>query len=415
MTKNLNATWSFSAGERGINRVRVAERSPGGTIFAAVTDPRTKRLIRRSLGHDDRERAKAYAEEQAAKIRKGVDDLTAGRVRLAAILDVYVTEVAPDRKNDQQRKRDDQHLDMWVNYLGANKDPTTITPADWSRFKRDRTSGAIDGRGRSVARSERRTVGPQTVLAALMWLRGALNWACAAIGPNGRPLLSRNPTDTDKKRSYKLPKEKNPARPLATIEQYEAVRSNAHRMTTRLGEDTYLVPLLDLAYHTGRRITPIRLLRYSDFKLKRTEKRPYGAIHWRPQNDKQGNAGTVAINADVRATLDAIMESRPGLGDAWVFPHPEKPDEPVTYWMASHWLVHVAGLAGLELPARWGWHSFRRGWATARKHMPAADVADAGGWLGPHTLEAVYQQADEETTLAVVLSPAHISDRVTTG
>lgn len=147
---------------------------------------------------------------------------------------------------------------------------------------------------------------------------------------------------------------------------------------------------MDLAYYTGRRIKPIRLLTYSDLRLDRTEKKPFGAIHWRAENDKEGNEGTVAI-------------------------HPERPDEPVPYSLAQQWLLRAVRYAGLRLPPRWGWHSFRRGWATARKHLPAADVAEAGGWLGPHTLEAVYQQADEETTLAVVLSPAHVSDRATGG
>ena len=49
----------------------------------------------------------------------------------------------------------------------------------------------------------------------------------------------------------------------------------------------------------------------------------------------------------------------------------------------------------------------RRGWATARKHLPAADVAKVGGWKqGSVTLLAVYQQPDADTTLAVVLAEA---------
>lgn len=38
-----------------------------------------------------------------------------------------------------------------------------------------------------------------------------------------------------------------------------------------------------------------------------------------------------------------------------------------------------------------------------RKHLPAPDVAVAGGWAGPETLPWVYQQADPETMLQVVL------------
>ncbi len=49
------------------------------------------------------------------------------------------------------------------------------------------------------------------------------------------------------------------------------------------------------------------------------------------------------------------------------------------------------------------WHAYRRKWATERKHLPDADVAAAGGWANPNTLRLVYQQADQETMLRVVL------------
>lgn len=48
---------------------------------------------------------------------------------------------------------------------------------------------------------------------------------------------------------------------------------------------------------------------------------------------------------------------------------------------------------------------FRRGWATARKHFPLKDVAEAGGW-NPNdtsTLSKCYVQNDEQTTRSVAL------------
>ena len=49
------------------------------------------------------------------------------------------------------------------------------------------------------------------------------------------------------------------------------------------------------------------------------------------------------------------------------------------------------------------WHAYRRKWATERKHLPDADVAAAGGWENTNTLRLIYQQADQETMLQVVL------------
>jgi hypothetical protein len=59
-------------------------------------------------------------------------------------------------------------------------------------------------------------------------------------------------------------------------------------------------------------------------------------------------------------------------------------------------------LAGVETQKGSLWHAYRLGFATARKHLPAADVAELGGWGGTETLEKVYQQANIGTMLAIV-------------
>ena len=71
--------------------------------------------------------------------------------------------------------------------------------------------------------------------------------------------------------------------------------------------------------------------------------------------------------------------------------------------MADKWLRRGEELAKLEPQEGSLWHAYRRGWATARKHMPDVDVARAGGWANPATPGASYQQADDETILRVVL------------
>jgi hypothetical protein len=68
-------------------------------------------------------------------------------------------------------------------------------------------------------------------------------------------------------------------------------------------------------------------------------------------------------------------------------------------------------LAGLP-HAEWsGFHAFRRKWATERKHLPTVDVAAAGGWTGTDTLVRCYQQADEATMLAVVMSVGELREQ----
>lgn len=95
---------------------------------------------------------------------------------------------------------------------------------------------------------------------------------------------------------------------------------------------------------------------------------------------------------------------------AYLFPNPTDPNKPITRHLARSWLLRAEKLAGLDPLKGSLWHAFRRKWATERKHLPAIDVATAGGWKGVETLQRVYQQADQETMLHVVLSPAQLRE-----
>ncbi len=403
----MPSKWAYSAGKWGENRIRVFERSRGGIIYAAATDRTNGKTIRVSLGHRDRERAKVYADRQAAKLREGMADINACRPTLGRILSAYLEQVLPLRKSDAQRDRDEQRRECWVNYLGRDKDPTKITPADWLRFQRERTSGAIDARGKTVPDEQRQPVRARTIIADCVWLRGALNWACDWQLPNGQPLLRDNPTS--RKGAFKLPQERNPRRVVASQERFEAIRSVARLVKCRGGR-TYLPELLEIALHTGRRISAICCLTYEDLNFKRSRSAPFGTIRWRSQHDKQGRETVIPINESTREALDAVLRDRPGIGGAWIFPNPDRPTEPLPRHLAQGWLKRAERLAGLDHVLGFGWHSFRRTWATSRKHLPAPDVAAAGGWKGPHTLMYVYQQPDAETLLSVVLEPAQVRE-----
>jgi hypothetical protein len=73
--------------------------------------------------------------------------------------------------------------------------------------------------------------------------------------------------------------------------------------------------------------------------------------------------------------------------------------------VAGAWLIKAEQLAGVEKQEGSLWHAYRRGWATARKHMPDVDVAAAGGWSDLSSLKRCYQHADEATMFAVVSRP----------
>lgn len=146
-----------------------------------------------------------------------------------------------------------------------------------------------------------------------------------------------------------------------------------------------------------------------------TDARPYGRLHKRAEVDKMGVGQWVPMSAAVRSAVLAVLERNAAIGDTSLFPSPHR---------AGSWTRHHAKdlLERAEAVARAAalkredtaaaaalapldgsdFHAYRRAWATARKHLPLKDVAEAGGWRSTETLLRCYTQVDEATMLAVV-------------
>ena len=122
-----------------------------------------------------------------------------------------------------------------------------------------------------------------------------------------------------------------------------------------------------------------------------------------------GRETIVPIGPEVRSALLRVLEGR-GLQRGYLFPCPTSADRPVTKTLAGKWLRRAEGLAKLEPQEGSAFHAYRRGWATARKHLPLPDVAAAGGWKGTVALQRSYLHPDEQTMLTVVLSGAELRD-----
>src|SRR5687768_16473438 len=61
--------------------------------------------------------------------------------------------------------------------------------------------------------------------------------------------------------------------------------------------------------------------------------------------------------------------------------------------------LRIRQLMTTHYPSR---HSFRRGWASARKHLPDVDVAAVGGWKDTATMKRCYLHAEPVGVLRVV-------------
>jgi integrase len=108
-----------------------------------------------------------------------------------------------------------------------------------------------------------------------------LNWACSQRILRNEPLLDRNPL-----RGVKLPREKNPKRPVESYDRYVKLMEVA-------GEIDWRLPLaLTLAESTGRRLSSILNLRRGHVDLDRL---PYGWLKFDAESDKIGREAWVPL------------------------------------------------------------------------------------------------------------------------
>lgn len=93
--------------------------------------------------------------------------------------------------------------------------------------------------------------------------------------------------------------------------------------------------------------------------------------------------------------------ANPRLGDAPLFPGVTDVTKPIRKHVAAHWLHRAETLAGLPRLEGGAYHPFRRLWASERRHLPAQDVAAAGGWKSLTVMRTAYQHADAATMYSV--------------
>lgn len=320
---------------------------------------------------------------------------------LQELVRTYIDNETP-RKGAQERAGDLRRAELWLRVLGPTRDPSTVTRKEWLRFQDTRASGAIGARGHPVLRGQRRAVRARTVQADCIWLGSVFRWARGWRTERGDFLLESDPL-----RGCRAPRERNPRRPVATAERYRAVRSVSDDVLMevrwhgrREPRRSYLSEVLDLAHHTGRRLSAICGLRYSDLRL---DTGPFGSIRWPAETDKLRRELVVPVSPEARSALDRVLEARPGSGARRIFPSPTDRSRPISRHLADAWLRRAEARAGLEPLEGSLWHAYRRGWATRRKHLPDVDVAAAGGWKDATTLKAVYQQPDADGMLVAVL------------
>lgn len=369
--------WSSTVGSKRGAKVRVYERTPGGTLYCAVWVA-GRGISRRSLGHTDRKQAVREAAELALLRASG--EAQPSRVTLGVLCERYLAEskhrVDGSLKTEQYRRdcaARARHLTGW---FGADCEASALTPERFGEYSRARRVGRVTGR----------TVRTRSLQCDLKLLKAVFRWA-TGVYEAGKPLLERNPLA-----SLSAPRETNPKRPLLEDSAVEALLAVAHQVSPLLPA---LMVLMD---STGRRLSSVLGLRWDDVDLEKQR------IRWRAELEKTRRASETPLPKAALPALQALRRAQPAIGSALLFPHPKRSmaGQPVTRHLASYWLQRAFSLAKLPRPDGSLWHTFRRRWATLRKHLPLKDVAAAGGWKDLTTLLTCYQQPDEDTLREVV-------------
>jgi integrase len=259
-------------------------------------------------------------------------------------------------------------------FLGADQSVRDIRPSHVQKYlaRRVAEGHAPAGRGDLVA------------------LSIACNWAV------GEGLLDENPVATKRARDA-MRIEHEHARPVATADRYAKLKAVASQLPPAFDV------LIDLAWHGGHRVGAILTLRWEHIVFDQTTDAPHGTIRWYAgvTPDRKKRDHTLPMNEPAREALLAWRRMNfPPKG--WLFPSQDDRTQPMPKWSPKKWLNKAERLAELPHLKMGGWHMFRRGWATARKHLPLKDVAAGGGWTDTATVAKCYQHADQETTREVV-------------
>ena len=362
---------SYGAGEWGRNRVRVFPDPKTGLFQIEWRD--NGRRLTRSLKHRDWRRAKRQADEFAAGYlgpeMHGKAEAESEPLTLERLFDIYGEEVTPT-KVERVRHRDRTATRMFLDFLGRDRRPETLSQRDWDRFIRERRAGRVGPSGKPVA--------DRMIERDLKFLLAVLNWAVKSRDERGELLLGSNPL-----KGLKTPTEKNPTRVMLTEEEYRVLLHVSLEMDWR-----FHVALV-LAHETGHRIGAIRQLRCSDIDLEG------GVVRWRAEHDKSGYEHRTPVTAEALAALEEARKRNPGIGDAPVLPSPQDRSRCVSCSWTQRWWEKAVALAGLESKRGRGWHSLRRKFASDLMDQPLKVLCELGGWKEAKTVLQCYQRADE--------------------
>jgi integrase len=358
--------WSYLAGKKGTNRVRVYEKGKGGPLLlewrepvfdkqGPVIDPRTgaqktkrMRLSLAASGINSRTEAIKKAEEVAERfgeIRTGgavTAPKQSGPLTLGRMLDLYFAEVVPTKKPDTQKQNDTDRR-MFLAYFGRDavverigpdgRPQTEIGRVRYNEFVKARKDGAVPGF--SPAKG-------QTIKNDVRFLRAVMRWA-KLERDDGSVLLVRNPWE-----GFPVPAGDKPVRQEMTPE--------LHRVLVDKAVNWRMAVVLDLCRETRRRMNSVRQLALADIDL------TGGLVRWRGEFDKVGKTRVTPLTTRAIETIRRALAHRreDGLQDSpWLIPAEDDPAKAVPRTRLDNFMRRTKREQGINVP-RLGYHGEKR-------------------------------------------------------
>jgi integrase len=366
----------------------VHQLKPGGTFYRDFGGGSNKH--RKSLRTQDRGVALECAKMAlAAWLQQGakVKSEEAGKVTIGRLWDLYQTLNADWRDNAASSQRDDRRkAKLLLAFFGENYDVMNLSENEQRRYENARKDGFTLPDGTKVGAVRQSTIWADVVLLHSMLRWGATKYRLGS----GRLLLPSNPLAGVKNR-----KESSPLRPVATEERYRKLLTATEELeadaTQKQPEKWRSLRLfLQVANATGRRLSAIRHLKWSDINFGTKE------ITWRAEHDKKRRASTLPMSEQLAERLARVHEERGRPTSGWVFPAITNESKPVDKRVLTDWMAKAEEKAQLPKLKGGVFHPFRRKFASDLQTEPVKQVMILGGWADQKTMQTCYVQVSDD-------------------
>ncbi|HSH44402.1 MAG TPA: hypothetical protein VK966_00965, partial [Longimicrobiales bacterium] len=344
-----NKTWSYIAGTRGINRIRVYESEPGGVLYIEWHDRNGRN--RESLGIYDKQLAAELAEHSAAKqlARRHADTKRElfglpKEHTLAQLLDRLHADKGGDWSKSHA-KGQERFRKFWLRAMGGQASLTDISPALVERAARAEASK----RGWKARTQESYL---RYIVDAFYYAQHRLKWI----------------TEPHNLSAVQFPRGEQES--LAyTTDQLQAILEHAPDVDLRAAGVGWI------AANTGRRLNAIRTLKASTLR----QGDGHSVITFPGRTDKARKTGEAVLVGEAERVLGLLAQSRAVQATGLLFPSgdlsSEKPRarRPISREDLLDWWHDAERAAGVPVVKGRGYHGIKRWFATAMEDVGAAE------------------------------------------